>query len=79
MQNPLTIDGTLPLTPSKTPITSTPPPGAHGAVAPKPMSVHGSVPIGVAVNPGNTSGGSRGSYPYKPSDTEYAVESGTHA
>jgi hypothetical protein len=50
------------------------------AVAPKPTSVTATERQGVPVNPGFTHGNPvPNSYPYTPEQTEWAVESGTHA
>jgi hypothetical protein len=73
---PLTVD----VTPSATKMSSEPTAGPHGAQAPKPTSVRAISPTGVPVAPYNRNGGvTPNTYPYKPEQTEWAVESGTHA
>jgi len=55
-------------------------PADPGAKAPKPTSVSAITPQGTPVAPWNTNGGvTPNRYPYTPEQTEWAVESGTHA
>lgn len=49
------------------------------AVTAKPTSVSATERQGFPVNPAHTCGGSPSSNPYRADQTEFAVESGTHA
>lgn len=80
MASPKQVIGVIPGQPMAADAESHAAPSAHGAVAPKPTSVFRVEPQGVPVNPGFTHGNPvPNDYPYRADQTEWAVESGSHA